>query len=59
MRQMRRSFEALHEDEEGAAMTEYAGLLALIMLATVAVVGVLGETIAGVYQSIVDELTAL
>ena len=45
-------------DEEGATAVEYGLLVGLIAAVLVTVVALLGTTIAGMFQDIVDALTA-
>lgn len=46
-------------DERGQTMVEYAVLAALIAVAVLVIVGQLGDAIIGVFQGIIDELTAI
>jgi pilus assembly protein Flp/PilA len=46
------------KEEEGAGLAEYALLLVLIALASIAILTTMGTTIANVFQRIVDGLTA-
>ena len=43
--------------ESGATMVEYAVLVALIAVAVIATVGILGTQIDAAFQQVVDELT--
>lgn len=45
-------------DESGATMVEYAVLVALIAVAVIATVVLLGERIDAAFQSVIDELDA-
>lgn len=44
------------QDESGATMVEYAVLVALIAVAVIATVVLLGERIDAAFQSVIDEL---
>ncbi|MFH5836646.1 Flp family type IVb pilin [Proteiniclasticum sp. C24MP] len=48
----------LWNDEEGQGMVEYGLILALISVAAIAVLVILGPRIAAVFQSVTDELDA-
>ena len=45
-----------HQDESGQALTEYALILAVIAIAVVAVMGLLGDQITAVFN---DTITSL
>jgi len=48
---------ATHRDrEEGQALVEYALILALVSIAAIAVLGLLGDAIVAKLQTVVDEL---
>ena len=49
-----RFIKAFLEDETAASMVEYAILLALIAMAAIAIIFVLGETLEAAYQRTVD-----
>ena len=55
---IRRLIARLHRAEEGVAATEYAVLLALIILGSVGVIGTVGSRIAGIYVVIKAALPA-
>jgi len=44
--------ERLYTDEEGATMVEYALLLALIAVVSIAIVTLLGGQVGGTYRSV-------
>jgi pilus assembly protein Flp/PilA len=44
--------------EKGATAVEYGLIIALIAVAIVSIVAILGGQIAGAFQAVVDELTA-
>jgi len=44
------------KDEEGATMPEYALMVALIAVVSVGIIGTLGTTIRGVFQSAQDAM---
>jgi pilus assembly protein Flp/PilA len=46
------------KEEEGAGLAEYAILLLLIALVSIAILTTMGTTIAGAFQRMVDGLTA-
>jgi pilus assembly protein Flp/PilA len=48
----------LGRDEEGATAIEYGLLAALIAVGIIALVGTLGDTIAGAFDEINDEMAA-
>ncbi len=50
---------ALHRDERGAEMVEYAIVTALIAVVALAAVQTLGTTIAGVFGNIVTALGSI
>lgn len=50
---------ALHADESGAAMTEYAIVVAGIAVAAIVAVQALGTAISGVFNDIVTALTSV
>ncbi len=55
--QIMESLRALHHDEEGAAMVEYAIITAGIAVVALAAVQALGIAIVGVFSDIVTGLT--
>jgi len=55
---MTKIFKALAADEQAASMTEYALLLALIAVATIGVLQVLGVSINNVFTTASDKLEA-
>jgi len=55
---MTKIFKALAADEQAASMTEYALLLALIAVATIGVLQVLGVSINNVFTTTSDKLEA-
>lgn len=50
---------ALHSDEEGAAMTEYAIVVAGIAVVAIVAVQAVGTAIIGVFNDIVTALTSV
>ena len=48
--------ESALEDEEGQGLTEYALILALVAIAAIVVLGLLGGDITSKLQSVVDKL---
>lgn len=54
---MKNFFNRLTRDQSGQTLTEYALILAVIAIAAVAVMTLLGDEIANVFQSIIDSLT--
>jgi Flp pilus assembly pilin Flp len=59
LNQVRRTAQAFHEDEDGAAMTEYAIVVAGIAVVAIVAVQQLGQAIIGVFADIVSALTAV
>ncbi|MGE3857706.1 MAG: Flp family type IVb pilin [Dehalococcoidia bacterium] len=59
LRQVRRATRTLHEEEDGAAMTEYAIVVAGIAVVAIVAVQALGQAIIGVFTDIVSALTAV
>ena len=55
---MKKILKSLAADEQAAAMTEYALLLALIAVATIGVLQILGTNINSVFTRASDELSA-
>jgi len=53
---MTKVFSKLLSDESAASMTEYALLLALISVAAIGALQILGADITSVYTSVSDEL---
>ena len=45
------------DNEEGQGMVEYVLIIALIALAVIVVLGLMGTTISDTFQGVVDELT--
>jgi len=56
MSNVKNFFKGLFSDEKGQTLTEYALILVLIAVVAVAVVSLLGNTIAGVFTSITGSL---
>ena len=50
---------ALHADEEGAAMVEYALVTAVIAVVALSAAQALGTSVAGVFNDIVTALTSI
>jgi pilus assembly protein Flp/PilA len=46
----------VREREEGQALVEYALILALVSVASITVLGLLGTGISDTFQSVVDQL---
>lgn len=59
LRNLRETTRALHEDEDGAAMTEYAIVVAGIAVVAIIAVQALGTAIVGVFNDIVSALTSV
>lgn len=59
LKQVRRATQTLHEEEDGAAMTEYAIVVAGIAVVAIVAVQLLGQAIVGVFADIVAALTAI
>ncbi|TAJ16940.1 MAG: Flp family type IVb pilin [Dehalococcoidia bacterium] len=59
LKQVRRTAQTLHEEEDGAAMTEYAIVVAGIAVVAIVAVQQLGQAIIGVFTDIVSALTAV
>ncbi len=57
--QIMESLRALHHDEEGAAMVEYAIITAGIAVVALAAVQALGTAIVGVFNGIVTAVTRI
>ena len=57
--QLRSATDRLRRDEEGAAMVEYGLLIALIALAVVAALTLLGTQIDGFFDSVTGELSGV
>ena len=55
---MTKIFKSLAADEQAASMTEYALLLALIAVATIGALQILGVSIDNAFTSTSDELEA-
>jgi len=55
---MKNSFFRFTTDESGQTLTEYALILAVIAIAAVAVMGLLGDELTNVFQSVVDTLAS-
>lgn len=56
---MTKVFSKLLSDDTAASMTEYALLLALIAVAAIGALQVLGGNIDGVYTTVSDELSTV
>jgi len=56
---MREAARTLHEEEDGAAMTEYAIVVAGIAVVAIVAVQMLGQAIVGVFTDIVTALTTV
>jgi len=56
---MTKVFSKLISDDTAASMTEYALLLALVAVAAIGALQVLGGNIDGVYTTVSDELSAV
>ena len=50
-------FTRMFKNQSGQTLTEYALILAVIAIAAVAVMTLLGDEIGNVFQSVVDTLT--
>lgn len=59
LRNLRETTRALYEDEDGAAMTEYAIVVAGIAVVAIIAVQALGTAIVGVFNDIVSALTSV
>ena len=59
LKQMREAARTLHEEEDGAAMTEYAIVVAGIAVVAIVAVQMLGQAIVGVFTDIVTALTTV
>ena len=57
--QVNRAARAVHDDEAGAAMTEYAIVVAGIAVVAIVAVQAVGAAIIGVFNDIVSALTAV
>lgn len=53
---MKNLFTTFTKNQSGQTLTEYALILAVIAIAAVAVMTLLGDEIANVFQSIIDSL---
>lgn len=53
---VRKIAKKIHQDEDGAALIEYALLVALIALVCVAAITTVGEQIRSVFESIAEKL---
>jgi len=53
---MKNSLKQFAKNESGQTLTEYALILAVIAIAAVAVMTLLGEQLSAVFQSVVDTL---
>ncbi len=47
---------SIRRDEEGQGLAEYALILALISIAAIVVMGLLGGAIGDIFQSVIDAL---
>ena len=47
-----RAFSALRSDEEGQAMVEYALILALVVVGSVAILGTIGGTLSTIFSQV-------
>lgn len=59
LKQLKGSVRRLHVDEDGAAMTEYAIVVAGIAVVAIVAVQAVGTAIIGVFNDIVTALTAV
>jgi len=55
---MKKLFSNFFKDESGATMVEYALLVALVSVAAVAVLVLLGPLIAGAFQTVLNAMPA-
>jgi pilus assembly protein Flp/PilA len=53
---MRDELQALRDDESGQAMVEYALILALVSVAAIGILKILGTTVSGVFSKINADL---
>jgi Flp pilus assembly pilin Flp len=53
---MRDELQALRDDESGQAMVEYALILALVSVAAIGILKILGSTVSGVFSKINGDL---
>jgi len=53
---MKRFFHRLHRDESGQTMTEYALILAVVAIAVIGVMTLLGDKIKAIFQSVLDAI---
>jgi Flp pilus assembly pilin Flp len=47
-----RAFSALHSDEDGQAMVEYALILALVVVGSVGILGTIGGTLSTIFSQV-------
>jgi len=47
-----RAFSALHSDEDGHAMVEYALILALVVVGSVGILGTIGGTLSTIFSQV-------
>jgi Flp pilus assembly pilin Flp len=47
-----RAFGALHSDEDGQAMVEYALILALVVVGSVGILGTIGGTLSTIFSQV-------
>jgi len=58
-KRIKQSTQTFHRDEEGAAMTEYAIVVAGIAVVAIMAVQALGVAIVGVFNDIVSAITSV
>lgn len=46
----------LMKDESGQALSEYGVILGIVLIAVIAVLGLFGDAIVGVFENIIDAL---
>ena len=59
LRQVKDEIARLHGDEEGAAMTEYAIVVAGIAVVAIVAIQAVGTAIVGVFNDIVTAITSV
>ena len=59
LRQVKDEIARLHGDEEGAAMTEYAIVVAGIAVVAIVAIQAVGTAIVGVFNDIVSAITSI
>lgn len=59
LRQVKDEIARLHGDEEGAAMTEYAIVVAGIAVVAIVAIQAVGTAIVGIFNDIVSAITTI